>query len=250
MAPTVADRQDCALMDGAPTQTWRVLTWNVRGSAQPDVDRLAEVVRSYEPDVLALQEIQPLQARRLAAGLGWQHHWGRKHYPYTHAMWWRAEGLAIMSPHRLSAVARQSISPGVHAYTWRHRVLLAADVERAGARLRVVDTHLAAHASGADERIVQAGRVAARVRSDAAPLTVVAGDLNAPGEVEVIREFRAAGLRDPGGGPTNPSIAPTQRLDYVLIPEQARLVEQSEPDGGEWWWSLSDHVPVLVAFEV
>lgn len=236
-------------MDESRTGTWRVLTWNVRGSAQPDITALAEVVRSYSPDVLALQEIQRLQARRLAALLGWQHHWGRKHYPYGHALWWRAEGLSIMSPHRLSATARQSISPGVHIYTWRHRILLAADVERDGGRLRVVNTHLASHATGSDERIAQAGRVAMRVRADGAPLTVVAGDLNAPGEVEVIRELRAVGLRDPGGGPTNPSIAPNQRLDYVLIPERARLVEQSEPDGGEWWWALSDHIPVLVAFE-
>ena len=78
---------------------------------------------------------------------------------------------------------------------------------------------------------------------------LVAGDLNAPGEVEVLREFRAVDLRDPGGGPTNPSIAPAQRLDYVLIPDHARLVEQSQPDGGDWWWALSDHIPVLVAFE-
>jgi endonuclease/exonuclease/phosphatase family metal-dependent hydrolase len=229
--------------------TWRVLTWNVRGAARPSLAALAQVIRDYEPDVVALQEIQPLQARQLATLLGWQHRWGRKHYPYSHAVWWKAEGLAIMSPHGLERFVRQTISPGVHPWTWRHRVLLASDVVRGADRLRLVNTHLAAHASGADQRIVQAGRVAARVLTDAAPLTVVAGDLNAPGEVEVLREFRSVGLFDVGGGPTNPSINPTQRLDYVLIPEHARLVEQSQPDGGDWWWALSDHVPVLVAFE-
>jgi endonuclease/exonuclease/phosphatase family metal-dependent hydrolase len=236
-------------MTGDASTTWRVLTWNVRGAARPPLATLAEVIREYEPDVVALQEIQPHQARGLAQLLGWQHRWGRKHYPYSHAVWWRAEGLAIMSPHRLTGFHHQSISPGVHPWTWRHRVLLAADVERGPDRLRVVNTHLAAHASGADQRIAQAGRVAARVRADAAPLTVVAGDLNAPGEVEVIREFHTVGLRDPGGGPTNPSIAPAQRLDYVLIPDRACVVEQAQPDGGEWWWALSDHIPVLVAFE-
>lgn len=236
-------------MTGDASTTWRVLTWNVRGAARPPLAMLAEVVREYEPDVVALQEIQPLQARDLARLLGWQHRWGRKHYPYSHAVWWRAEGLAIMSPHRLERFVRQTISPGVHPWTWRHRVLLAADVVRGGDHLRLMNTHLAAHASGADQRIAQAGRVAARVRADAAPLTVVAGDLNAPGEVEVLREFHAVGLRDPGGGPTNPSIAPKQRLDYVLIPDRARLLEQAQPDGGEWWWALSDHIPVLVAFE-
>jgi endonuclease/exonuclease/phosphatase family metal-dependent hydrolase len=236
-------------MTGDASTTWRVLTWNVRGAARPPLARLAEVIREYEPDAVALQEIQPHQARHLATLLGWQHRWGRKHYPYSHAVWWKAEGLAIMSPHQLERFVRQTISPGVHPWTWRHRVLLAADVVRGDAHLRLVNTHLAAHASGADQRIAQAGRVAARVRTDAAPLTVVAGDLNAPGEVEVLREFRSVGLRDVGGGPTNPSIAPTQRLDYVLIPDHARLVEQAQPDGGEWWWALSDHVPVLVAFE-
>jgi endonuclease/exonuclease/phosphatase family metal-dependent hydrolase len=236
-------------MTGDASTTWRVLTWNVRGAARPPLARLAEVIREYEPDAVALQEIQPHQARHLATLLGWQHRWGRKHYPYSHAVWWKAEGLAIMSPHQLERFVRQTISPGVHPWTWRHRVLLAADVVRGDAHLRLVNTHLAAHASGADQRIAQAGRVAARVRTDAAPLTVVAGDLNAPGEVEVLREFRSVGLRDVGGGPTNPSIAPTQRLDYVLIPDHARLVEQAQPDGGEWWWALSDHIPVLVAFE-
>jgi endonuclease/exonuclease/phosphatase family metal-dependent hydrolase len=79
---------------------------------------------------------------------------------------------------------------------------------------------------------------------------VVGGDLNAAGEREVIREFHAAGLRDPGGGPTNPSIAPRQRLDYVLIPNNARLLDQHEPDGGDDCWAISDHVPVTVEFEL
>ena len=98
------------------------------------------------------------------------------------------------------------------------------------------------------ERIAQAARVASVVIADSAATRIVMGDLNAPGEVEVIRELRVAGLRDPGGGPTNPSIAPRQRLDYVLVPDTATVVEQHEPDGGEDWWAISDHLPVLVAF--
>ena len=118
----------------------------------------------------------------------------------------------------------------------------------AGDDLRLYDTHLAAHRAP-DERIAQAERVAALVRAEAPTLAVVAGDLNAPGEVEVIRSFHPVGLRDPGGGPTNPAIAPRQRLDYVLVPESARVTHQWEADGGEWWWALSDHVPVVVEFE-
>lgn len=233
----------------ASTVTWRVVTWNLRGADQPDLAAIAAVIAEQRPDAVALQEVRATQASALATRLGWRHHWARKHYPYSPALWWTAEGLSIMTPHTLGAPQARSISPGVHTWTWRHRVVLAVDVVRTGSTLRLYDTHLASH-HAPDERIAQAGRVASMVAADAAAVAAVAGDLNAPGEVEVIRQFHPVGLRDPGGGPTNPSIAPRQRLDYVLIPQGSRLVDQHEPDGGDWWWTLSDHLPVTVEFEL
>lgn len=226
--------------------SWRVMTWNIRGAGRPDLGRLAELVVAFAPDALALQEVRHRQARDLAARLGWQHRWARKHSPYTPLAWWLAEGAAIMSPHALTEPARRSLSPGVSTWTFRHRIALATTIRRGANSIRVYDVHLASHS--ADERIAQAERTVAMVAGEAAPMVVVTGDLNAPGEVEVIRPFRAVGLRDPGGGPTHPSIAPRSRLDYVLVPEAARVTYQHEPDGGDEWWALSDHVPVIVEF--
>jgi endonuclease/exonuclease/phosphatase family metal-dependent hydrolase len=79
---------------------------------------------------------------------------------------------------------------------------------------------------------------------------VVAGDFNAVDEVEVIREFGRIGLVDPGGDFSNPSIAPNQRIDYILIPGVAAVTAQLTPAGGERWHVLSDHLPVLVEFSV
>ena len=231
-----------------PARPWRILTWNLRGAGRPDLQLVAEVIREHRPDVVALQEVRRAQAATLARLLGWHHTWARKHHPYTPFAWWLSEGLAIMAPGPLSSITRRTISPGVSTWTYRHRIVLAATVDRDDDRLRLYDTHLAAHRHP-DERIAQAGRVAALVSEEAAPLAVVAGDLNAPGEVEVVREFHPVGLRDPGGGPTNPSIAPRSRLDYVLVPERSRVTEQWESPGGEWWWAISDHVPVVVEFE-
>ncbi len=231
------------------TTGWRLLTWNVRGAGRPDLDSIANVVREHSPDVIAIQEIRRAQAAQLASHLGWHRCWARKHHPYTPLAWWLSEGLAIMSPHPLSAIQRCTISPGVSTWTYRHRIVLAATITRNDDHLRVYDTHLAAHRHP-DERIAQAGRVAALVAADAASIAVVAGDLNAPGEAEVIREFHPVGLRDPGGGPTNPSIAPRSRLDYVLVPDRSRVTEQWQSAGGEWWWAISDHVPVVVEFEI
>ena len=102
----------------------------------------------------------------------------------------------------------------------------------------------------ADARIVQARRVADLVATEGESHRVVAGDLNDEGEPEVVRELHRVGLRDVDGGSTNPAIAPRQRLDHVVIPAGAVVVEQHEPAGGEEWAELSDHLPVLVAFRL
>ncbi len=228
--------------------TWRVLTWNILGSQRPNLDVISEVILGYAPDVVAVQEIRRRQAHALARRLGWKIVWTRKHYPYSPLLWWRAEGLAVVSPDAVSELVTISISPGVSTWTHRHRVAMAATLTRGvdGEALRIVNTHLSSH--DADERIEQARRVVALI-GDRRP-AVVAGDLNAVDEVEVIREFGVAGLVDPGGDYSNPSIAPRQRLDYVLIPESASVTSRLVPTGGEPWQQLSDHLPVLLEFAV
>ncbi len=227
--------------------TWRVLTWNILGSHQPNLDVITEVIVGYAPDVVALQEVQRRQTRGLARRLGWKVVWTRKHYPYSPLAWWRAEGLAIMTPHEVSELVSVSISPGVSTWTYQHRVAMAATVTRSDDEaLRVANTHLASH--DADQRIAQAHRVVPLI-GDRRP-AVVAGDLNALDEVEVLREFGSAGMADPGGDNSSPSIAPVHRLDYVLVPNTVTVTARLTPDGGERWHALSDHLPVLVEFSI
>ncbi len=226
--------------------TWRVLTWNILGSHRPNLDVMAQVIVGYAPDVVALQEVKRRQAKVIARHTGWQVVWARKHHPYSPLIWWHTEGLAMLSPNGFGEMISASISPGVSTWSYRHRIVMAATVTRDDDTLRIANTHLASH--DPDERIAQARRVAARV-GNRRP-AVVAGDLNAANEVEVVREFGSLGLVDPGGDDSNPSIAPRQRLDYILIPESATVTAQLTPVGGEPWHQLSDHLPVLVEFEV
>ena len=198
--------------------TWRVLTWNILGAGRPNLDVIAEVIAGYAPDVVALQEVQRHQARGLARRLGWRVLWTRKHYPYSPLVWWRAEGLALLTPHGVSEMISASISPGVSTWTYRHRVAMAATVSRDGDRLRVANVHLGTH--DPDERIAQARR-AVPIIGNRRPVVVV-GDFNAADEVEVIREFGVLGLVDPGGDFTSPAIAPRQRLTTYWFPIRRR----------------------------
>jgi len=222
------------------------VTWNILGAHDPNLDLISSVISGYLPDVVALQEVRRHQARGLASRLGWKVVWTRKHYPFSPLVWWRAEGLAIVTPHSIDDLISVSISPGVSTWTFKHRVAMAVTVSRDGETMRVANTHLASH--DADERIAQARRVLPLI--DNRQPAVVAGDFNAVDELEVIREFGAAALVDPGGEYSNPSIAPRQRLDYVLIPQSATVTTQVTPEGGESWNQLSDHLPVLVEFSI
>lgn len=226
--------------------TWRVLTWNIHGAGRPNLDVVAKVINGYAPDVVALQEVRHAQARGLARRLHWRAVWTRKHHPYSPVVWWRTEGLSLMTPHAIAELTSVAISTGVSTWTFRHRVAMAATVARGSDNLRIGNTHLETRSP--DERIAQARRSVA-IMGDRRPV-VVAGDLNAVDEAEVIREFGVLGLVDPGGDPSNPSICPTRRLDYVLVPEVADVTARLTPEGGEQWRELSDHLPVLVEFTV
>src|SRR4029079_4352227 len=109
---------------------WRVRTGSSLGSHRPNLDVVAEVILGYSPDVIALQEIRRKQAKVLARRLKWRFVWTRKHYPYSPLVWWRAEGLAIATPHQIGEPVTGSISPDRATWTVLHRRELDATAER------------------------------------------------------------------------------------------------------------------------
>jgi endonuclease/exonuclease/phosphatase family metal-dependent hydrolase len=172
--------------------------------------------------------------------------WRRKHYPLTPLIWWRAEGQALLAPTAIVEARHHVLSHGESTWIYRHRIMLTGTVTRGAESLRVCNVHLSS--SSPDERIEQARRAATAIAAEPPTLRVVCGDMNAANEQEVIREFHVVGVRDTGGDFTNPSRTPRQRLDYVLVPENAKVSAIDTPDGGDEWAELSDHLPVLVEF--
>ena len=103
------------------------MTWNVHGAARPDLGRLAEVLTEARPDVVAVQEIRrgTGAAARQRGSVGTTSG-SFKHNGYW-PLWWRAEGLAILSPSPLDDVWRECLSHRVSRRSHRRRVAIGRD---------------------------------------------------------------------------------------------------------------------------
>ena len=235
------------------------MSWNLRGAAKPRLDSVVEIVQAHEPDVLALQEVRRGQARRIAGLLGWRRPaWALKHNPYWPA-WWLAEGLALLSHHRLAVHPPVVLTPEINRRTFRRRILLPAEVLlEDDQRVLVIDAHLS---SGDDDELRRAaGRTTSlSILPDSLP-TVFVGDLNATpragrsttliggGLLDAWPAAAAsgrAGLHVPGQRP-----APPDRLRDGQRRRRA-VAEVSVPDDlGAAMSGLSDHRPLLVRLEL
>lgn len=233
----------------------RVLTWNLQGSQGLDIGAVGRVLVAAAPDVVALQEVQRAQARRLAASSGLAHmRWAFKHWPVAT----RPEGLAVLSRWPLTASSTFVSRPG-WPWSWRRRVALEATAVVEGRPLRIVDVHLSPH-DAPDRRREEAERVAAR-RGVVAP--IVAGDVNERPGGPAVGTLRNAGWADAwacahpaGGDGADPGATnwtagaragrpPTQRLDVVLVPEGWRVVACAVVDTPlAELAALSDHLPL------
>jgi endonuclease/exonuclease/phosphatase family metal-dependent hydrolase len=235
----------------------RIMSWNLRGAARPRLDAVVEILQAHEPDLVALQEVRRGQARRIAGLLGWRRPaWALKHNPYWPA-WWLAEGLALLSHHRLAVHRPVVLTPEINRRTFRRRILLPAEVLlEEDQRVLVIDAHLS---SGDDDalRVREAHHILSLL-PDALP-TVLVGDLNATPRAGSINALIEGGLVDawPAAaaagerGLTFPANAPRRRIDYVMVTGGLRVVAASVPDDlGAAMSGLSDHRPLLVRLEL
>jgi endonuclease/exonuclease/phosphatase family metal-dependent hydrolase len=227
-------------------RTWTVTTWNLHGSAGPPIASIAARLRSVTSDIVVLQEVQRGQAESLAEALGMQHHWALKHYPWTPLLKSKAEGLAILTPHALSATGSTSLTPQRSHWTHKRRIVAWGLVQRPDhSAYRVYDVHLIG-GNATQDRLDQAQRVASLVEEHGGAPAVIAGDLNDAGEPAVTDAL--PGIEGSATTPTNPADTPRQRIDHVLVPATAAEIVVKVPAGGAEWAALSDHLPVTTTF--
>lgn len=232
-----------------------VVSWNAQGSQGMNVPAVADALARFDPDVVLVQEVQRRQLGALRSTGGWADaRWRFKHWPVRIP----AEGLGVLSRFPLVDVHVQALARALQFWSWRRRIALHVGVPRDGVTLRFVDVHLGAGVTP-EERTRQARAVLAH-EPDA---TLIGGDLNAAPDSTVLETFAHAGRRDAerrrwadrpapatnwAPGPrTDP---PTQRLDYLLVPDRVAVLDAEVPADWRTWAAWSDHLPVVARLDL
>jgi len=245
----------CGAARGEEPLRIRVLTYNIHHGAgtdgRLDLERIAEVIKRQRPDVVALQEVD--NKTRRTGGVDQATELGR--LTAMHAVFGKAMdydggeyGEAILSRWPFLKVKSHPL-PRAGGGEPRAALAVRIRLKENGPECIFAGTHLD-HLS-ADARRVQARLLVERLTEDAAPPVILAGDLNAEPDSDVMRtfsdEFTDAACNGEEPQPTAPSTNASVRIDYVLYRPAAawRVVEVQVIDEPV----ASDHCPLLAVLE-
>lgn len=245
-----------------PGRTLRLLTYNVHRWLGTDrkisPDRIAEVISSCDPDIVALQEVrvgrvqagEADQAATVAARLGME-----LHFQPTIRILGEQYGIAILSRHPSRIVKAERLPTQSQGPSFEKRCALWASVEVDGHRVQVVNAHLSLRSR---ER---RGQAAALVGPDwighpeCADPAILLGDFNAPPYSRSYRliaeRMQDAQLSNPFGEPqpTFHTRAPVLRLDHVFVTRSVEVVAAG-PVKNLLTRVASDHFPLLAELRV
>lgn len=226
----------------------RVMTYNIRGARgsddRVDLGRIAAVVAPFDPDILALQEVDVNRARsgsldqahELGERLGLTARFavtverGSEHYGIA-----TLTRLPILESRQLCLPRRAQREPRCALVTrlaWR-------DIE-----LDMINTHLSTQLS---ERGQQLAALLGALGEDRAAETVIAGDFNC---TPWSRPFRAlcCGLTSAASPRSWPARLPVIPVDHILFRGRLRVV-RSGLWRGPGVRRASDHMPVVAELE-
>jgi len=234
-----------------------IMTWNLQGSQRPDITKVADKIQQFQPDIIAIQEIQKHQARALSRRLGWSYVWAFKHNGYGPLLPRRAEGMAIMSRLPLSNTGETTLTSEYGRYTYRRRIAMWADINLNAQSITLVNTHLASDAIG-DEGSNQARTLRTLIYGWQQQHLLIAGDLNDHERPDIVNILNAEHNQDAWtnatsrsrNGLTNPTKTPYQRLDHILVPRTFTIEYVEVPDTNNDWATLSDHLPVIATINL
>lgn len=233
----------------------RVLSYNIHHGegtdGKLDLERLAAVIRSAEPDLVALQEVdrgvrrskqldEPAELARLT-GL-------TAIFERNIRVQGGDYGNAVLS--RLPVIGHRNHPLPSH-FQGEQRGALVVELTAPDASktpVRLIATHLDYRPDDA-ERLDSVRTIAAIADEAPERPTLLVGDLNATPESRTLREFAKTWTRaNPDPLPTFPAGRPTRQIDYVLYrpADRWKVVEARVLDEPV----ASDHRPILVVLEL
>jgi endonuclease/exonuclease/phosphatase family metal-dependent hydrolase len=231
----------------------RVLTYNIHhgegADNKLDLERIAKVIKSTDPDLVALQEVDRRTTRTLdvdqAAKLG---ELTGMHAYFAKAMDFQGGGYgdAILSKQKPLAT-RTFPLPADKGF--EPRALGEARIQIGDTTIVFYATHLD-HTRDSKQRLMQIKEIEKVAAQEKEPLVLLAGDLNAqPASAEI--ETLLKSWKDATARPdlkTFPADKPRIKIDYVLYRPtdrikviEAQVIEEKV---------ASDHAPLLVVFEI
>lgn len=243
----------CTCAEPRPPARVSVLTYNIYhgedANGDSNLDAVARIINSLEPDLVALQEVDNRTTRakgldltaELSKRTGMKGAFG-KAMDYAGGQY----GEAILL--RYPAVEIKN-NPLPHTPEAEPRTALEARVELpAGQTVVFVGTHLD-HLRDPKNRMMQASRIRELYADYGLPI-ILAGDLNAVPDSDpiglLLTEWSYAAQGDPR--PTAPSVAPKRKIDYIMFrpKDRWRVVEVRVIDEKV----ASDHCPVFAVLEL
>ncbi len=243
-------------------QTFRILTYNVHRwlgtDRQISPTRIAEVIGSCEPDIVALQEVrvgrvragEVDQAAAVATALGMD-----LHFQPTIRILGEQYGIAVLTRHSSRIIKSGRLPTQSTRPSFEKRSALWVAVEIDGQTIQVVNAHLSLRSG---ERRTQAAALVGPEwigHPDCAEPAVLLGDFNAPPYSRSYRlianRLRDAQLSNSFGEPqpTFHTRAPVLRLDHVFVTKSIEVIDAG-PVRTPLTRVASDHFPLLAQLRV
>lgn len=240
----------------------RILTYNVHRWMGTDrriaPGRIADVIASCEPDIVALQEVRVGRARSgaidqaaaVAARLGMS-----LHFQPTIRVFGEQFGIAILTHHPARVVRSGRLPSLLNGPSFEKRSALWVAVTIKGRALNVVNAHLSLRSR---ERLHQAEALIGSDwlgHPDCADPAVLLGDFNAPPQSRSYRllagRLHDAQLCNPNGEPqaTFHTRAPVLRLDHVFVTPAVEVVAAA-PVRSPLARVASDHFPLMAELRI
>ncbi|MGH9142323.1 MAG: endonuclease/exonuclease/phosphatase family protein [Vicinamibacterales bacterium] len=234
--------------------TLRVLTYNIHHGegtdGRLDLSRLATVMTSVHPDLVALQEVDEGTERTSGVNeLDELAHLTSLHPAFGKSMDYRGGeyGVAVLSRWPVLQTRNDPL-PNLADREPRTALTVEVAVGAGGPHIGFTCTHLD-QGRDPENRLAQVRYLNDRLVRDDGLAAILAGDLNARPDTPIMEELQGSWANPPAVDPSpiGPTGRPRLRVDYVLIRPAARwrVIESIIVDEPV----ASDHRPLLVVLE-